>query len=129
MERAGEIPYLNARLGIPTEAATLKWRLRTTAVALILHQEMAVSEDRPTRGRKGETGGKSQATGTEAKLTVTKATTIATAAALLHDGWGERAGRGVGALGVQGPYLKLERGAWDEGRGVWAVVIRMERTR
>jgi hypothetical protein len=49
--------------------------------------------------------------------------------ALLLARWGKPAGRGVGALGVWGPYLKPRRGAWDGGCGVRALVIHAEHVR
>jgi hypothetical protein len=36
-EGAGEIPYLEVRLGIPTETTTTWWQLGSATVALELH--------------------------------------------------------------------------------------------
>lgn len=56
MESAGEIPYLNVRLGIPKETATTQRRLGSTTAAPGTALEMVVSEDKANQRKEGEMG-------------------------------------------------------------------------
>jgi hypothetical protein len=120
MEGAREVPNLKARPRIPSKAATTRWQLRTTTIAMGLHQgTTGEHEQSKPKGERG-IGGKSRVISTETKLMVTRAMEGDRWRRWndLHDGddatacWVGKTGKArSGSAGVRCPYLKHGQGA------------------
>jgi hypothetical protein len=130
MEGAGEIPYLNARLGISTETATTQWRL------VRQRRLQDCTSNGGERGqRKGGGLGRVLSSWHQGEAHHGKGdgrSSVAIAEQLRDDGdaatcWVGKMGRvRSGGAGVWGPYMKTRRGASDASRRVWLMVIRTE---